>query len=248
MTFEELGYVRKTAPGCPFPPLYAVDVVYHSGAIYSGRVAREVDWGLVEYYRHHNPDRETISVSPEQMAEYLIRTESKDRMLGRFSETVGDVNSNARGAGARYNAGKPDFSQFPLSLIVDAQDGVTPSNLARVLDLMTSFQHNKINHMAPSDKVLLLEALKNIPDALRSAARVFTYGEKKYARYNWMKGMAWNIPIACIGRHALAILEGEENDPESGESHYGHIACNIIMLLHFLEHYPEGDDRPCKPE
>lgn len=34
-------------------------------------------------------------------------------------EQVGDVNSNVKGSGARYNSGKPDLSQFNLKLIAD---------------------------------------------------------------------------------------------------------------------------------
>ena len=32
---------------------------------------------------------------------------------------IGDVNSNEKGSGARYNAGKPDFSLIPLSTLED---------------------------------------------------------------------------------------------------------------------------------
>jgi hypothetical protein len=40
----------------------------------------------------------------------------------------------------------------------------------------------------------------------------------------------------------MAIERGEENDPESGLPHVGHIACNLRMLMHYVDHYPEGDD------
>jgi hypothetical protein len=40
------------------------------------------------------------------------------------------------------------------------------------------------------------------------------------------------------------MLSGEETDQESGRSHWGHVACNVIMLVHFEQFYPEGDDRP----
>ena len=35
------------------------------------------------------------------------------------NQNVGDVNSTARGSGARYNAGKPDFSLIPLMTLED---------------------------------------------------------------------------------------------------------------------------------
>ena len=167
----------------------------------------------------------------------------------RPPEGVGDVNSNVKGSGARYNSGKPDLSQFDLRLLCNIGRPDGPHWVRDVLHYAGAFQMAKLEERdRPLQTEILRYALGSIPDAFRSAARVFSYGEKKYARYNWMKGQAWSIPIACIGRHALAILEGEELDAESGEPHAGHIACNIIMLLHYVDHYEEGDDRPCKPD
>jgi len=34
-------------------------------------------------------------------------------------QTVGDINSNEKGSGARYNKGKPDFSLIPLVTLAD---------------------------------------------------------------------------------------------------------------------------------
>ena len=166
----------------------------------------------------------------------------------KVPEFVGDVNSSVKGSGARYNSGKPDLSQFNLKLI-NLCGQPKDDWLRHVLSHVGNFQDRKLEGLPEGfDYTALSEALAVIPDPLRSAAKVFSYGEKKYARYNWMKGMDWNIPIACIGRHALAILEGEDTDSESGEPHAGHIACNVIMLLHYLDYYPEGDTRPCKPD
>lgn len=163
---------------------------------------------------------------------------------------VGDINSNVKGSAARYNSGKPDLSQFDLRLLCKVRGPSEPNWVYDVLNDIGAFQMAKLEERdrTPLQSASLLHALGSIPDAFRSAARVFSYGEKKYARYNWMKGQAWSIPIACIGRHALAVMEGEDTDPESGEPHAGHIACNIIMLLHYIDHYEEGDDRPCKPD
>ena len=63
--------------------------------------------------------------------------------------------------------------------------------------------------------------------------------------WNWAKGQAWSVPLASALRHIVfGILAGETHDPESGETHRGHVACNIVMLLTYLTSYPEGDDRP----
>jgi hypothetical protein len=108
---------------------------------------------------------------------------------------VGDVDSEERGSGARFNDGKPDFSLLPLCTLEDEM-------------------------------------------------RVWAYGEKKYARFNWAKGMRWSIPLACILRHLSAWQRGEDLDPESGLPHLAHISCNLRMLTLYAKTYPEGDDRP----
>lgn len=108
---------------------------------------------------------------------------------------VGDVNSNEKGSGARYNQGKADLSLIPLSTLEDE-------------------------------------------------ARVWMYGEAKYKRFNWMKGMAWSIPLACALRHLAAWQNGEDIDPESGQPHLAHAMCNLRMLTLYSRTYPEGDDRP----
>jgi hypothetical protein len=111
------------------------------------------------------------------------------------AEQVGDVNSTARGSGARYNGGKPDLSLIPLSTLEDE-------------------------------------------------ARVWEYGKRKYNAWNWTKGMAWSIPLACALRHLAKWQMGEENDKESGLPHLAHAMCNIRMLTLYSTNYTEGDDRP----
>ena len=108
---------------------------------------------------------------------------------------VGDIESQERGSGARYNDGKPEYSQIPLHLLEDT-------------------------------------------------ARVLMYGEKKYAKFNWLKGMDWSIPYDSMQRHMIAWYKGEENDSESGLPHLAHAICNLLMLTAYRDIYPEGDDRP----
>jgi len=40
-------------------------------------------------------------------------------MLSKLLDSVGDVDSDARGSGARYNGGKPDLSLIPLVTLED---------------------------------------------------------------------------------------------------------------------------------
>lgn len=109
--------------------------------------------------------------------------------------SIGDVNSQERGSGARFNDGKPDLSLIPMCTLEDE-------------------------------------------------ARVWEYGKRKYAAWNWAKGMSWSVPFACLMRHMAAWQRGEEIDPESGLPHLAHAACNLRMLTLYAKTFPQGDDRP----
>lgn len=110
---------------------------------------------------------------------------------------IGDVNSNEKGSGARYNTGKADLSLIPLCTLEDE-------------------------------------------------AHVWAYGKKKYAAWNWAKGMDWSVPLACALRHLSSWQRGEDIDPESGQNHLAHVMANVRMLMLYTKTYPEGDDRPPK--
>lgn len=159
---------------------------------------------------------------------------------------VGDVNSDARGSGARFNDGKPALELIPLRLIALSylsdlntldHDGIAA---AEAMFELGKFQERRSAFAA---LYAAIQFLDHDGEAWNECARVFSYGAKKYAAWNWAKGMAWSIPIACGGRHLLKILRGEKIDDESGLPHRGHVMCNLVMALTFLEAYPEGDDR-----
>lgn len=84
------------------------------------------------------------------------------------------------------------------------------------------------------------------PSMTLAVASVLGYGAKKYAPRNWERGMKWSVPYDSMMRHLLAWQKGEDTDPESGLPHLHHAACNIAMLVEFMETYKEGDDRPGK--
>jgi hypothetical protein len=156
---------------------------------------------------------------------------------------IGDVTSNERGSGARFNGGKPNLSLIPLRMIADsmrdplaAPNEVLPTSLA-VLYAVGEFQET-------GDRRALQEAIRRCAWNWEDAARVFEYGQRKYAPWNWAKGMAWSVPIACIARHAVMSLRGQQVDPESGYVHEGHILCNLVMLALYVDTYPEGNDLP----
>lgn len=156
------------------------------------------------------------------------------------SKGIGDVASDAKGSGARFNTGKPPMELIPVSVIAAAEcvRGAPGRWAVHVLDLLGQWQ---------AGTRLAAHVIAEMPcDAWDDCARVFDYGRKKYADWNWAKGMAWSVPLACAVRHLLAILRGEENDPESGLPHRGHVLCNLVMLAQYEHTYREGDDRPIR--
>jgi len=96
------------------------------------------------------------------------------------------------------------------------------------------FNHGKL----PFDEIL--------PQFEEEIAKVMLYGQKKYGRFNWMKGAPISQFYGCIRRHLAAIYKGEDVDAESGCLHLGHIATNLMMLHYNMLHKPENDDRPFK--
>jgi hypothetical protein len=74
--------------------------------------------------------------------------------------------------------------------------------------------------------------------------RVLEFGAKKYARDNWKKGMFLSAIYDSLTRHMISFMAGEDNDPESGLPHIGHIQCNIMFMSYVLQHHPQLDDRP----
>jgi hypothetical protein len=82
---------------------------------------------------------------------------------------------------------------------------------------------------------------------LAGCARVLMFGAKKYAPFNWSKGMPYSTCFDCTLRHLFKWWYlREETDEETGEHHLDHVLCNILFLRHYTVEYKEGDDRPPK--
>lgn len=69
--------------------------------------------------------------------------------------------------------------------------------------------------------------------SLEPMVKVLMYGEKKYARDNWKKGLNREEILDSMQRHLSALIDGEEIDPESAEHHIGHIMCNCLFYSYF---------------
>jgi len=80
--------------------------------------------------------------------------------------------------------------------------------------------------------------------ALEEEGKVWTFGAKKYDTFNWTKGITYLRILSAILRHSMALMAGQDLDPESGLHHAAHIRCCAAMLIEF--HYTnrtELDDR-----
>jgi hypothetical protein len=159
-----------------------------------------------------------------------------------FTMAVGDLNSAEKGSGARANGGKPDLSLIPLRILAGHLSVLSPDTSRNgpivALESLGVWQRTR-------DENFLFEVLSRLGlDGWEECARVFEYGKRKYAAWNWAKGMPWSVPLACAARHLLAMSAGEDIDNESGLPHRGHVFCNVVMLLQYGRTYQEGDDLP----
>jgi hypothetical protein len=145
---------------------------------------------------------------------------------------VGDITSNER-----FNDGKLPMDFIPSQYWHYQWKGIKgcPQHVMLALNAFESGNLDALKEWFTHDAP---------PNWMNDAARVFEYGAKKYAAWNWAKGMDWSVPIGCILRHTQKIIDGEELDEESGMPHTGHITCNMIMLDWFADHYPEGNNLP----
>jgi hypothetical protein len=73
-------------------------------------------------------------------------------------------------------------------------------------------------------------------------ANVFAFGARKYAAHNYRLGLAHSRLLDANIRHVLAILGGEEIDPESGLPHRHHAACSLAMYDYNVIHHPSLND------
>jgi hypothetical protein len=189
--------------------------------------------------RELNAARERVAAGGGPSLEELI--EKFDAVREKMQ--VGDVHSTARGSGARFNAGKVPFDLIPLRIVALSYDIDPPlsgelEDARRALESLGEWQET-----GESDHLFAALGAMGLA-GWSECAQVFAYGRKKYAAWNWAKGMNWSIPLACAARHLMQILDGEDTDAESGLPHRGHVFCNVVMLLTFEHTFPEGDDRP----
>lgn len=80
-------------------------------------------------------------------------------------------------------------------------------------------------------------------DLVSDENAVWRVGAAKYSPNQWRNGMPLSQPFNALLRHAFALMNGQDNDPETGLPHTGHMLCCIRMMQNTLKYYPELDDR-----
>ena len=81
------------------------------------------------------------------------------------------------------------------------------------------------------------------PKALWEIGLVAGFGNKKYARYNYVKGYSWSLSYDALQRHLMLFWEGEDRDQESGLLHIAHAAWHCLALLTFSIRNKGTNDR-----
>jgi|SRR5882672_8389502 len=76
--------------------------------------------------------------------------------------------------------------------------------------------------------------------SLEPMVRVLMFGAQKYEPFNWQKGLKKDEVLESIQRHLAKLIDGEQNDPESGLHHIGHIMCNA-MFYSYMENHKKNE-------
>lgn len=87
------------------------------------------------------------------------------------------------------------------------------------------------------------------PEGMRAVARVQAYGHVKYGDFNnYRKGLEISRNASCAIRHIMAVMDGEDIDPESGEHHFAHACARLMFALQNIKDGTMIDDRYKRPE
>lgn len=83
------------------------------------------------------------------------------------------------------------------------------------------------------------------PAALIYLGAVMKNGADKYGLMNWRQhSVTFSVYYNAMLRHLFAILDGEWEDPESGQPHLAHVMACATVILDAKENGKLNDDRP----
>lgn len=87
-------------------------------------------------------------------------------------------------------------------------------------------------------------ALEMIPlCALEECAKAFMHGERKYAAFNYTKGLETRRTLAAALRHIYQAMWESDIDSESGIMHLGHSMAAISMAIYAIKNNKKLDNR-----
>ncbi len=151
---------------------------------------------------------------------------------------------------------------FPEALQVEEIQQLTLAKLDEMITQMRRFEgdvyttcHDEDGTFDPDDRSAGYEArVKNIenklpmslwsPLVLAHVAKVLKHGSIKYGNHMWREDpQPFSNELDSINRHWLALVAGQDIDPDSGEPHLALIICRAMFLLERSYTHPELDDR-----
>lgn len=172
---------------------------------------------------------------------------------------IGDIDSQEKGSAARANKDKPMWSYMPLAQISELIFRVSWDHKlvkdTELIDLhhltgaLGKFQAQgtkeaALNVLEVGTRFLMQATDTDFDGAMCQVIKVWQFGERQYARFNWMKGMAWSETINSAQRHVMHMFKKEAFDADSKLHHGAHFICNAMMMVHYAEYYKEGNDLP----
>jgi hypothetical protein len=119
------------------------------------------------------------------------------------------------------------------------------TNVDRPVDQQDTYQptpgeNPKARHGAAKSPLGLIPAPAEV-----AISEVFGLGAAKYGAYNWRETKVEAMTYAhAMRRHLAAWLDGENQDPESGQSHLAHVAACAAILLDAYAIGKIDDNRP----
>lgn len=136
----------------------------------------------------------------------------------------------AIGISVKHDAGKLDLTLIPWPCVAKFEF----RNL--ILPLYRWYREGENPYEA--QKHMRAEYEWRSRDLIVDAAAAMNYGARKYEPWNWEKGISRKRLYAAACRHYHAIERGEETDPESGLSHYEHLAFYPMAIFAAIDDEP----------
>ncbi len=124
-----------------------------------------------------------------------------------------------------FGGGSASFDESELDEVYEAQKAPNPKTAAGA-------RKPSLLSVIPIGMLLVL-------------GRVMQIGANKYGAFNWRETKVPAMTYAdAATRHLISWVDGEENDPESGVSHLGHVMACMAILIDAKINGMLDDDRP----